>query len=335
MLFRYRAAGSVEVSVRGASDADVAAGAVERSSVVTTESRRVASRELARMFSLLALGRLLPRSLHRTRDFDWAREYVTRDGALRTRRPDGQFVTWNPPLSIFPAVFRDYVTGVRAEAIDLVRRTIAALEWRSGRRASRHGISAGGDEWSRDGRQWRSLPSDYGVGWVEAYGWSRIPELALEEVAQRVQSGRSAPIGHVLLVEARDLATRNPRASLLVGASAAEVWLKDFIAHAVPAARWLVFNAPSPPSDEIVASYLPQLLAELRHEELQVPRELRRALKSGFEKRNRVVHGRDDSVGLDELREFLQAVDSLLRLLDYAGGAEWAATFIGRSRPQD
>jgi hypothetical protein len=328
MVFRYRAAGSVDVSVRGPSEDDVVAGAPARSAVVTTESHCVATAELAHMFSRLAAGHLPAGSLHRAPEFEWAREYVTGSGALRTRRPDGQVETWSPPLAIFPAAFRDYVSGVRTEAVDLVRRTVAALEWRSGRRSPRHSISSRDDEWSRDGRRWRNLPSDYGIGWVDAFGWGRFPDEALRDVENRVQREGSAPVGHTLLVEARALATGNPRASLLVGASAAEVGLKAFIAEVVPGSGWLAFNAPSPPVASIVANYLPELLDRLGRPELAPASHIHKTLDKGFTKRNRVIHGRDDVVSLTELRDFLDAVDRLLRILDYALGAEWAAVHI-------
>jgi hypothetical protein len=147
-------------------------------------------------------------------------------------------------------------------------------------------------------------------------GWSEFANIVASETWE--------PIGHQLLREAWNLHNTNPRSSLVIGITAAEVGLKQLIAKLVPAARSLVEDLPSPPLAKMMKHTLPDLpvRADVPRDR-RCPRDLRRLLDQAVQERNLVVH--QGAQPTRSLRETLGAVREFLYLLDLYAGHPWAA----------
>lgn len=118
----------------------------------------------------------------------------------------------------------------------------------------------------------------------------------------------------------------NPRSALAIGISALEAGLKELISDLVPGAEWLARNAPTPPVVNILREYLPLLpaRAKISGQVLSPPEAVIKAIVSGVQRRNRLVHGALPEVELGEVKKLLTAVRDVLWLCDYYRGLEWA-----------
>src|SRR5205085_9911444 len=103
-----------------------------------------------------------------------------------------------------------------------------------------------------------------------------------------------APLGHVLFREAWRLREGNLRSALVMGVAAAETAVKAFIINAAPATSWLIETLQSPPLEKLIRDYLPTLPSKAVGFQTVPPikKEMRSALKTAVEERNKVVHGR-------------------------------------------
>lgn len=146
-------------------------------------------------------------------------------------------------------------------------------------------------------------------------GWSEFANIVASEAWE--------PLGHQLLREAWNLHNRNPRSSLVIGITAAEVGLKQLIAELVPAVRSLVADLPSPPLAKMMKHTLPDLpiRADVPRDR-RCPRDLRSRLDQAVQERNLVVH--QGAQPTRSLRETLGAVREFLYLLDFYAGHPWA-----------
>jgi hypothetical protein len=154
-----------------------------------------------------------------------------------------------------------------------------------------------------------------------------IGEGSLAEITELSRQGDEEPLAHQLLREAWDLMYSNPRSSIVIGVSAAEVGLKRLIVDIAPVTRWLMEELPSPPLVQMMTHYLPEL--EIRApvpRQKRCPKGLRKSLQAAVEARNRVVH-RGERPGLS-LYATLRSVKEFLYLLDYYRGHEWAAAYL-------
>jgi len=155
-----------------------------------------------------------------------------------------------------------------------------------------------------------------------------VAEADLFELSELLIAGSAyEPLGHQLWREAWNLRLTNPRSSLVIGVSAAEVGLKQLIARLVPPARWLVEELPSPPLTTMMKHYLAELPIRAPVPPSQrCPKPLRAALDRAVKERNNVIHG-GKTPGLD-LRGTLIAVREFLYLLDLYEGNPWAVAHL-------
>jgi hypothetical protein len=154
-----------------------------------------------------------------------------------------------------------------------------------------------------------------------------IAEDGLAKLSELAQQGAEEPLAHQLWREAWDLKYSNPRSSIVIGVSAAEVGLKRLVVDLAPVTRWLMEELPSPPLVRMMTHYLPEL--EIRASvprENRCPKGLRKSLQEAVEARNRVVH-RGELPGL-QLYATLRSVKEFLYLIDYYNGHEWAVTYL-------
>jgi hypothetical protein len=235
-----------------------------------------------------------------------------------------------PDLGLFPKQFQKFSSQVHRRLIESIELTAKVIRWRRTIKSSHKPInSTWGVSWSFDGQNWHRMPYRLS-GEIETKFHFKISAKAHHELQELIKAGENEPLGHELFLEAWELRSRNPRSALIIGMSAAEVGFKQCIGKLVPDAEWLANNAPTPPLDKMLSSYLPLLPAKLRIEGnvLKPTRRIRSAIKKGIDARNHCVHvGNEPPKGKD-LKELLLSIRDLLYLLDFYCGFEWALEYI-------
>ncbi len=132
------------------------------------------------------------------------------------------------------------------------------------------------------------------------------------------------PLAHLLLREARGQQAANPRSAILIGLSALETGVKQFVSDRVPDASWLVAESQSPPIVRMLTEYLPKLPGS-NGASFQPPEgRVLKTLKKGVWLRNKVAHLGYSDFREDTVEDILDAVESMLWRLDAAAGFSWA-----------
>jgi hypothetical protein len=236
-----------------------------------------------------------------------------------------------PALGLFPKQFQEFTSQVHHKLAESIRLTARVIRWRWAIKSSHKPInSTRGVSWSFDNQSWLAMPTDlYLVGGGFEF-YFRVSARLHGEMEALIKAGKTEPLGHELFLEAWGLRSGNPRSALIIGMSAAEVGFKQCIGKLVPDAEWLANNAPTPPLDKMLSSYLPLLPAKLRIEGhvLKPSLRIRSAIKKGIEARNHSVHVGSEPPRGDDLEELLLSIRDLLYLLDFYCGFEWALEYI-------
>jgi hypothetical protein len=123
---------------------------------------------------------------------------------------------------------------------------------------------------------------------------------------------------------------RNNISIYLWGYAAAEVGFKECATFLVPGAAWLVENLPSPPLDQILRKYFPQLPVKLKINDSEpfVPTQIIREIAGRMRLRNKTAHTKGERLSTDALEAILRAIQDLLWLFDYHCGHAWALNNI-------
>jgi hypothetical protein len=172
---------------------------------------------------------------------------------------------------------------------------------------------------------------------VEVTSSDRIELMseAATELQALVDGGQLEPLGHVLFREAWSQRGSNRRGSLLLGITALEIGIKEYIAACIPDAEWLAMNAPTPPVVKMLRDYLPGLRPLGEGSALQpFDDEILETLRVAVEIRNRLAH-RGADVTANRLLPALRAVRNVLWTLDVALGYGWAQAHIFPSLQED
>jgi hypothetical protein len=109
--------------------------------------------------------------------------------------------------------------------------------------------------------------------------------------------------------------------------AAVETRVKELIVQLVPETAWLIKHQPSPHVPSLVTNYLETLPAKCKIDGkvLRPTKTILKELQWAIEQRNSLVHGSLDSdLDAERVKQFLQQARSLLYLLDYYAGHEWA-----------
>jgi hypothetical protein len=243
--------------------------------------------------------------------------------AIRANWKPGHFEKYEIPLARLHQSAQDFLNQTYKELVDAVRRVVAAACWRSALPCPPYLFRHGRMLWSMDGEDWRMAPVNFVVSderptWLTADSYVEVEEL--------LRRGRNEPLGHELFREAWTQVELNPRSALAIGISALETGLKELISELVPDAEWLAKNAPSPPVFNMLREYVPLLPAKARinGRVLSPPEAVIKAIRSGIERRNRLVHGNLPEIEPQEVKKLLLAVRDVLWLCDYYRGLEWA-----------
>lgn len=287
--------------------------------VTATISRDVPS-ALADQFQDVAQGRLPKGSITTEAGSDLAEKNLLKPGHV-------------PPLAALPPAFQTLCDEIHDTLYDSLRRTVDLIRWRGGLSSGKqhHLLAHVGFEFALDdGETWRSVPhrlsSQIRVDFpVSKAGFSQ----EIFDDVSLFSSTVAEPISRQLFREAWGLRENNPRSALVIGYAAIEIGCKEFIQEVVPLASWLVVEAPSPPVDRILKSYIPTLPSRVQGAgKAVIPDEHRRSVKRAMEARNELAHRGKLSLPADEVENFLRAVNDLLWLLNYHAGYEWALNYV-------
>lgn len=268
---------------------------------------------------------------------NWWRRLTLDDEAWRIANPDlsgGTFV-------VLPPGEAAWIRGVEAAVADMLRargialeaallRTIGLIRWRKALPLPRPTMRLC---WSLDetGTRWVSG----GISRLVAVNFENRLDVEREEwldeseataVEDALRAHQLEPIAHEVLSEAINIRHTSPRASLVLGVTAAETALRSFSSGVRRASEaWLLERPGSGSVDELMSKYLP-LVTEQRTSDgaAVIPRELRREIRSAAESRNAVVHHGATAPDPETLESYLQAFSDLLYLLDWLEGHDWA-----------
>ena len=259
---------------------------------------------------------------------DWPRtfEQIDEEGSIQPN-----FVV---PLWLMPEAFRLFASKLSDELHDAAEAILGVLRWRSRSLGSPRPFGGHRVEWSTDEERWRGMPSSRS-GEVGSADYIELSESGASEIASLVECGRLEPLGHVLFREAWSQRQSNPRGSLLLGMTALEIGVKEYVAASVPEAKWLAMNAPTPPLVTMLEEYLPQLASPGGGPPLTpLDGEIVETLKVGTKLRNESAH-RGTSISNDRLLKTLRAVRNVLWRLDEASGRDWAPDHLFPSVEED
>ncbi len=212
---------------------------------------------------------------------------------------------------------------------DLASKFVKTLRWRQGASGPHSPFSSIGFEWSKDKTHWDAMPST-----TRARGQVRkgidTSANAIRALETVWLSGEEEPLGHELVREAFDIAGTSPRSALLIGVSALETSLKNYISFRVPNAHIILDEIPSPPVVRITQDVIPRLhkAVGVRNSAFPLKDDDKKTLQNWITQRNQVAHGTKQTVNVDELLVFLGFVRKILYKLDACRGQVWAESLI-------
>lgn len=228
------------------------------------------------------------------------------------------------PWEALPEPLQSYLTQSGSELNEAIRAALGVLRWRLGDEGRHQPYSSRGCFFSFDGENWMMAPMRGEVhGWM--VGDLRITEEVACDVQRLLDEHEDEPLAHALWREGWDQRHTNRRSALLLGITALEVGVKQFISSRVPEADWLLEEAPTPPITRMLVEYLPKLPALEHGITIRSPLpEVMKTIKRGVEFRNKLAHTGRSTYSYETLQEILLAVRDVLWLLDSNRGMIWA-----------
>jgi hypothetical protein len=220
------------------------------------------------------------------------------------------------------------VKAVYDEMHGFFLRTLRLLRWRTNPE-NKHArlYRFYGFYWSLDGTEWKSLLELTSIKIL----FSRQP-VWNTQVEQFLIDGlagpQDEPLAHELLREADALKVDNPRGSLVLGVTAAEVGFKQFVAKKLPETAWLL-DLPTPPLEKMLDSFpWATLKLQINQKTVKFPEPLKQELKKAVLLRNRLVHTGAMQAKQTTIEEMLASVSDMLYFLDALSSETWAMAFV-------
>lgn len=230
------------------------------------------------------------------------------------------------PAEARPQALRDFERDTRrchrAAATDLVR-LIRWLEHRPGDHVAILGL--GLDEWSSDGTTWHRI-SPRLPPIVDVHSMVELDAAHTTRLGEMVVNGEAEPVAHEFLREALGELERAPRSALALAAMALEIGVKRQIGHFNPDLDWMIMEAPTPPVVDMLTNVVPKL-----GRWKPLPNSLLDDLKALVSARNSMVHRGKSPPDYLSLRKKLNAVHTVLYLLDWQRGHDWAEAWVDLS----
>ncbi|MBP2045186.1 hypothetical protein [Methanobacterium aggregans] len=205
-------------------------------------------------------------------------------------------------------------------------RTIDMLRWRFALKGEHNYLKSFKDyNFSLDGKIWFKMPPSKKSLTIRPELISNMDYRRINEAQNLMQIYDREPLEHEMYREAYSNLNTNPRSSLIMAVSSAEVGFKRLANELHPQNEWLLENIQSPPLRKMLKDYLPLLPTKLKiNGKVLVPPHIVRAINKAVEERNKLVHTGISKIDKDELLEILDVVNDLLYLFDYYRGFEWA-----------
>ena len=198
-------------------------------------------------------------------------------------------------------------------------------------------------QWSRDRINWESVtfempkPNIFITGFFGHEPTSVFNKELLDSlIAPNINLVE--PLGHDLLIEANRLYDNNDyRGAFLIGFSALEVGVKEFIAKKIPQTKWLMAYSPSPDMLKMCGQYLPEL-----DKRLSIEGKIEKRLIGKFmESRNALAHRGEFTNNEGTLLEDsgtiikkLKMVEYMLYRFDYCAGLDRALLYAEAAKSQ-
>jgi hypothetical protein len=237
-------------------------------------------------------------------------------------------------MALMPEGFQTFAAQVYSELDEAAEAVVGVLRWRSRSLGAPQPFSSRGVECSVDGAAWDWMPSTASAH-ISADDRVGLTPGAVAELEALLGAGQTEPLGHVLFREAWSQRHSNRRSSLLLGMSALEIAVKEYITACVPDAEWLALNLPSPPVLRMLIEYLPKLKAPAEGPGVgEFDQETLDALKVATQIRNELAH-RGARVDGERLLRTLRAIRNVLWSLDVALGHGWAEGYVLGSLDDD
>jgi hypothetical protein len=215
------------------------------------------------------------------------------------------------------------------ELCEIAQQATLAFRWRANIDGPHNPFRSRGWRFCLESDDWTPMPST--IRGIITVGLARPKDLSAlaPEIGALVASG-GEPLGHQMLREAWMQRVENPRSAIVLGIAAVEVGLKEYIAVAVPGARWLVEELPTPPVVTMLRDYLPTLTrADGAPGTASPPPETTlKVLTKGVRLRNRAAHV-GAKISNTEAESVLRAVRDVLWLLDFYRGHRWVLQYVG------
>lgn len=278
---------------------------------------------------------VLVQTIHRKDDIpDLVRAVFTGDAeidwSLRGKNQDG--------VTNFSDVYRDFIVALHGNMDRMASEIFNVVRWRMGIFGGPLGLQS---EWSS--MRWHDDTKGENV--IDEHGFLNRQMLAgaftlympeMQEVdfdkecrlnvENLIKFQSKQPLYHDLFREAWQNQQDNPRSAIVMGIAAAETGFKTSLVDLNPSVSWIVENLQSPPLDRMLRDYMAQLPTRNRvnGKVRRPPKKVISTIKKGIELRNKLVHGREESVTTEEVRQVLEAVHDLLYILDYYRGHDWA-----------
>jgi hypothetical protein len=166
----------------------------------------------------------------------------------------------------------------------------------------------------------------------EIFGEDRtVTDSALETVVDAVKQECSAPLDHVMFQEAWRRRGGEPRVAIVMAIAAAETATKRLVVHHLPDTQWLLENVQSPPIVTIIKKLLPTFRAPIGSSCVLVPKTIIAPLEKGVTLRNRIVHGRNETISHADSLRLLETIRDFLALVDFYTGQGWALELVSKT----
>lgn len=244
---------------------------------------------------------------------------------------------WYNELVFWPQAFQQFEAQVASDIHAAGEYAVKCLRWRLDAPGGHRALgNAKGIMFSLDGQAWSHMPMSLG-GEARLVTIEPVPDGAVEFIESGVAPVGGEPLGHELLREARARKFADPRSSLLLAVTAAEVGMKEIVSDLCPDTTWLVENLPSPPVVKMLRELLPILPAKAAFGEKVLPpsEKALKVLTDAVNMRNRLTHTGRQRIEYEKLDEILTTVQDMLRLLDYYRGYTWALDYMSAESRQD
>lgn len=252
---------------------------------------------------------------------------ITGDAVIETDgRIPGRYIA---PIDIVPRRVQELYREVNDRLSAVARGFVKTLRWIQRASSPQSPFGFVGFSYSLDRSRWHAMPSAISALIEQGQGMN-ITSNAISEVSKEFAKGNVEPLGHELIREAFDISHQAPRSSLMIGVSALETGLKNYVQFRVPNSDILLEKIQQSPSAfTMVQEVIPALHKVLKLESAEFPLTSKLAdyLRTRVLKRNKVTHGSLQSVNIPELLEFVNFVRTLLYKLDVCRGHDWAKAF--------